>query len=395
MDLFRNTLSFIFILFLSIVATGLLIPVAMQQVVSCDLGNSCVIDDVLLGSGFIYSLSPTFIIFSPIMGFVSDLIGTKKVICFSLISFSIGFFLLIVSTKVNILLFFLGLVFFGIGYAVLPLTLAALAETINTQKRIYPYAISSAILFTMVPFALGGNLLLSKYINNVSVLFIALLLTSIALLIGIFGIKKSHTKKYSNSNFRLIRQLISCLKLFKNKDFLLSLILFSLFIFSWGLYDQYLFFFLENEIGFDMVSFNYFVICSCLLVMFGALIVFPVLIKFITIGYIIIKMFLITGISLLVWSFISSYFLQWLFEIPVALGIGILLPSFLTKFSNLSSNRQYGLVMGIVCSLLALLWMIGGLVGTVLLRLPNIEINFLLAGVILLSCSLIGFYRKC
>jgi MFS family permease len=380
----KNSIFFLIILFLDITATNILIPVITQKfaIEEFDLP----IKNFLLNANFSMLLASSYIFFAPVIGFLSDIIGRKKIIHFCLILANLGYFLILISHFTGwIFLLLFGLVMSGIGGALLPVSLASLADITFGRKRAKVYAlVGSIILLSMQTIWLSSYLL--EKTSYASLILISMSLELGALFIALKWLTETYNVNECFGDFSFLKLIKSSFKLISNREFLILLGLFFIFEFSWGTAEKYF----ASHIDFNGVWTYIFTTYNHVIMISGALILLPLLLRFFKILQLMLGALVISGTVLIIFAIFAKSFISWFMIVPLALSFGLLTPLFWLIFSNLATSKNRGLIMGIICPLWCLSWGISGveIIPNLAFNKIAIELPLLISGILLLMSTL-------
>lgn len=391
MKKYQNLMVLLIILLLDATATNIVLPIITQKFALKDLGFDPIMNNFLLEANFSMLLSSSYIFFSPVIGFLSDIIGRKKIICWCLALACLGYILILIGLQLNwaAILLLPSLMMLGIGSVFLPISLASLADIFTGKMRIYAYSlIGSIFLFSMQTTWLSTYLLTKT--NFLFLMYIALMLEITAFLIAInYFIETYSTSGYFNS-FSFVKLAKRSWHLITSKEFLILAGIFIIFEFSWGSIEIRL----ANYLGLKEFLTYISLVYHHVIMIGGALILLPLLLRFLNIPQLLLGALITIGITLVILAFFSVSHISQLLIIPSFLSIGLLLPLFWWMFSILAKERHYGLVMGIVCPLWCLGWDISGMGFGESLNITPVHLLLLLPGVSLLFVTFLAFYFK-
>lgn len=349
--------------------------------------------DVILGSGFIYLLTPLAILSTPIFGRLSDIWGRKKVLLIILyISFISYFALIFANFLQNIFLALLGAILLGLGSS-MAITQAVIADISSGRQKAYYFALVAFILspiFLFVTVTTDAILASSYHAYLYSNILITasgfISLTNIIVArkylkepVNFIIKNKSHTELY-----------ITLLKLVKNKLFLLLIALLILFQFGTGLFLQSASHFYFQNFVIQQALYNWFIYYKVALMAISLLVLYPIVLRWfqlktLLILCLILCFFSIAGINLN----LNLYYL-WFFESVLCVGQCIAIAIIWTLISDAIPREDQGIVMGIKGSFWVLAWTLSAILAKYINHQYHVSLSLHISEIILFASLILS-----
>lgn len=374
------------LVFMDLVGFGIIIP--LLPFYMDELGTTALMATSLLG---IYSFLQ--FIFSPILGKISDRIGRRPVLLFSLFGSIIAYgiyalsFLVSPTKGVTIFLIFLSRVLAGIMGANISTAHAFISDIVPKNKRtdaMGKIGAAYGLGFILGP-AIGA--LTNPFGNHIPGL-IASVICAIAFFIGYFVLPESNTERKSAVDDNKKTPITSVL----TKEVLIITLI--IFFFSVA--------FVQMESIFSLFAKDRFILnqtqIGWIFVLLGIVIV-------ISQGWLIGKIschckdisLLVTGLIVLCIGFVgvalsNSVAGMVIFMVVIALGVGTINPSIPSILSKLSGPEHQGLIQGIGQSSASIARVIGPILSGVLYDSYSPQMPFFTGAVILIFCFIFSFY---
>ena len=283
-------------------------------------------------------------LFSPILGVLSDNFGRKLIIIICLLSISLSYHFLAISTTFYEILFARGLA--GIFTGNISIVMAS-ASDLSTEKNRAQYmgyiGAALGIGFILGPI-IGGLLAGSSFeIKDLGFVFnIASIFTFIAGILSIFFLKETLTKhSHIRHNYFFLQEIKLTLKnIFIDKHIVFLIYLSILTWFSFSSIQVFLTSWSVDNFNFDPLELG---IISTTFAFIFALIQI-ILTKFLNGNKALLIGFIISMISMLI---NPNLFQLTIIVFGLALGLGILFPNLNSSISLYGTDKQRGFIIGI------------------------------------------------
>jgi len=393
----RKLLPLLLLIFIDSFSYFIVIPVLLQLFFNhqyhlipdtTSLKNREILIGLVIGTSSLATL-----ISAPIIGYLSDRYGRKKILGVCLLSVSLGFALPILGIIHNLLfLIILGRFLAGLGSASQAIAQASVADiyqdqdknnsqkkSINKSRAFGLIALMMTLPIILGPFA-GGYLSDPNIISWLDIktpyyFSLGLSLLNFFLLILFFretlnlnqtsnqnlktNLKlKASSQKFPANIFNLFWQLK-----FSIKTYSIGLFVFLFFSleFVWSFYYQTISLFLSQKFLYSAQKISLFYTLMGLVMSLGLVLIYPVLIKFFKIKNIMITSFILVISSLFI-SFLFKQIpeTQWVFSPIISIFTGITYVSLVSLISEKIPDDQQGWIMGYLSTLLFLAWMMTG-----------------------------------
>lgn len=316
---------------------------------------------------------------APFVGRASDYFGRKKTMVFCISCVAIGFLLPMIGIiKRSVLMILIGRVIAGFGSASQPVAQAAVADLCqqhgvqennennqNNQKPLFLGSIAFMMTLALILGPIAGGLLsnpqLVSWFNDQTPFEFALLLSIFNLLLILFAFKETmQLPSYSRKKhdlFSIKDVIVGLPHIIKRFRVGIFILLFFCLELGWSQYYQSISLFLRlyNHASVDTISF--FSTNMGIVMLIGLLIVYPILLRLLSIKTITQYGFLFVLIGLFLCAVLPGEINQWIFSSVVALFTGITYVSLVTLISNQLPDNEQGLVMGYLSAILYFAWM--------------------------------------
>lgn len=302
------------------------------------------------------------IILSPVLGRLSDKVGRKSVIFFTLCLSVISYFLAILGVRQkSFLIILLAKSFLGVSSASQPIAEASITDLTadNIKRSYYIGLITCSMVMAMVIGMPLGAFLSDTSISLLFTLYtpfiIGISLSLICIVLIVYIYKETHVRK----------QLVQAGTVYiKNKPlkklFPYFLIFFSL-QFSWAIFYQYIPIFLKTYHHFSINRASIFLSFISFIMGVALLVLYYFISKLISLSYIVLLCCLIAFISLSFFLFTKLlYFWGSIFSI----AIGLYYPALVTIMTKKISPEKYGWLMGCNTALMNTAWLTSSLLIT-------------------------------
>lgn len=359
---FKQLLPLLFVIFIDTVGYFIVIPVIMHVFLHNEAGllpadASLAYRDALFSLTLM--LSPlAFIIFSPIIGHLSDRFGRKKALTSALFAACIGFVLPIIGiTQKAISLILIGRLIAGASSSSQPVAQAGITDfTEGKQRALYLSLIGAAMTLGMVIGPVAGSLFSLENVTTPYWFAFALSLLNIVLLVAFYqNPQQQRVHKTSTKRLKQYAELI-----IKNKIWVLMLS-FLLVEIAWSQYYQAAFLTLNQYFHYTVVKVTVFVAYVGLWMSIGLTVIYKYLIKRYSIESILANSIMIAALAFIACN-IPLPSIQWIMTIPATICIGTAYPSLLHIMSHRSDTQHQGYILGFASTMLGTAWMLTGLI---------------------------------
>ena len=345
--------------------------------------------------GFTVALFPLFMFFStPVLGDLSDKFGRKNILLLCLTGCALSYLVSAAGIYYHSLfVFLLGRAIAGMAAGTQPIASAAIIDlsTEHTKTR----NLSWVVLIASIGLILGP--LLSGVTASVSYqmpFYIAALLSLLNAVLLYFSYQENHFQR-SEHKVQLLKGFVLFVAAFSEKKFrLLSLVCFTL-ILAWSLYFQVINWFLMDEYHYTVNQLGLFIgYIGVIFVIITSVLLRHLVKLFSHVSNACLFFILLMGISLLCGTLTHSALSQWLWAILISGSEIICYTLFMELFSNLASKDAQGWIMGVMGSIMAITWTVGGIIAGPLGYI-GIRVPFWVAGILcFMSFLLMWRYRK-
>lgn len=340
-----------------------------------------------------YSISQLFS--GPILGTLSDKIGRKKVLVYSLAACIFGYAASIVGIEMMslpILLF--SRLIIGAAAGSTAVVQAAIADVSTSENKSKHYALYSMFLgigFTIGPF-LGGVFANPSYFQGFSLPFwIGGALSVANLLLVVWFFQETHFN-LSKLKTNFLEGLLQIKKVFAMKELHMLFLAAFIFIFGWSFYIEFIPLYLMGKFHFDVSQIGYFYAYStgwCALS--AGVLIMPLLKRFK-----LEKLFFysLLGLGIIIFSFLlipNAIYLT--IYLPLqAFFYSLVFPTSTSIVSNTVNQESQGEVLGIFQSVQSMAWAAAPLFSGPLLCLHNCMPIFVGGASILLASLIFGIF---
>ena len=348
--------------------------------------------------GITMSLSSlAMILYSPIMGHISDTLGRKKTMFYCLLAAIFGFLLPVIGIKYKIIsLILLGRFITGASSASQPIAQAAITDfSTGKVKAFYLSMIAFAMTLAMMLGPLGGNYLSDPTLFhgfNVNTPYYAaagLALLNLILMMTLFKDKDqkiAHLEQFSlKEKFVILKE-----ELTKNKVAILLAIFFLLEL-AWSSYYQSIFMIMKEHFHYSGERISLFLTYIGVWMCIGLTVLYRIILKLTSLKATLMISLVGTVFGMLGCSITSTAILQWIFVVPTAIFVGTTYTSLLTVISHETSKEHQGWALGVASTLLGLAWLLTGFASgflvSILSTLPLYLSSLAITIAFLLLCS--------
>jgi len=336
---------------------------------------------------------------SPFLGDCSDQFGRRKVLVVCLLGTALGYglaALAIIWKSITLLLISRAVNGFMAGSQ--PLAQAAIIDMSTAENKTTNLSLIS--LASCVGFVIGP--LMGGYFStptatfqlDYSTPFIIAGLLSLANLVGLLFSFRETFHPTEKKPLQVIKGLLTFIDAFTHKKIRLLSFVLLLSQLGWMFYFQYVVLFFAQHYHYSTAMIGNFM--AFLGVVFGITMLFIIrlLLKWLAVEEIVKIGLQIATLSLIAITLLDFPWAQWLFVVPLTIGIGISYTSLLTLFSNAVDKNAQGWVMGVASAVFGIAFLLGSLLSG-MLGFLNSTIPFALAVFLLLaSVFLLRFYKS-
>ncbi len=318
---------------------------------------------IVLGAGSIAG-----ILFAPILGRLSDVIGRRKTLLLCVTLTFISLILPVIGIlNSSIAIFTLGNMVNGIASNNQPIAQAAITDiTPAHRSKAIRFSIDTFVIcaaMTLGPMV--GSLLsdhqLVSWFNHTTPFIAAALLTFVAIILLAWLFPETNTHLQTQQKTIYHASILSFLDIGKLSPSLKRLLLvFVLAQTGWAEFFQYLYIYLSMNLHFTQIQVSLYTGLIGVYLSIGLLLIYPYWIKRTSFRRSVNWCLLISMISMFLLGLFSQPWALWLFVIPLSLAIGMYFPSLLTIFSDETAAHNQGWIMAIASSLIGVAWLITG-----------------------------------
>ena len=394
---FLSLLPLLMVVLIDVMGLVLVFPVLAPLLLQADsglvpAGTSVMWRDFLYG--FTVALFPLFMFFStPVLGDLSDKFGRKKILLWCLIACTISYIVSAVGIYFHDLFtFLLGRAIAGLAAGTQPIAAAAIIDLSTEHNK--TRNLSWVVLVSSVGLILGP--LLSGVTAGVNYQLPFYIAAGLSLLNAIL-LHYSYQENllaFSTHKIQLLKGFVLFAAAFSQAKFrLLSFVCFSL-ILAWSLYFQIIGWFFMDQFHYDVNQLGFFIGYIGVIFVFITSVLLKHFLKLFSDASEACLFFIfLMGVATLGCTMTESAFSQWLWVIPIAGSEIICYTLFMDLFSNLASKDAQGWIMGVMGSIMAITWTVGGLIAG--LWVISIRMPFWTAGVLcFISFFLLWQYRR-
>ena len=339
--------------------------------------------------GVILAVGPLgFMLGAPILGYLSDSFGRKKILLICLLGTLISFVFYAFSFYFNLLFLVIvarlidGLTSGSQGVAIAAIT--DISDHKNKAANIGFIAVAMTIGLVVGPF-IGGFLSdksIMPWFTDSTPFYFAIGLGLFNLLVFFAFLKETTHHRQPLQLSRFFSQLSA---LFQQKTVRLLLLTFFLFELAWSLYFQSISLVLAKEFHYSKHLLGLFSAYIGLVLSLGLIYLVRFMINRFSLMNNVIAALFCGSMALLSLTMLSTLSLQWILGAIIALAVAVAYSCLIAQASNLTSKQQQGFLLGTTDGVLALAFAISGmLAGT--LSYINIHLPSLVAG----GCMLAG-----
>lgn len=309
----------------------------------------------------------TYAFGAPILGYISDGIGRRRILLICVLGSLIGMVAYIFGfLATNIWIILLGKIITGFTSGSLAIAQSAIADVSKgaaKAKNIGVIAVAMTIGLISGPL-LGGILsdpTVISWFNNTTPFYAGIILSIINLIILFFTLRETHiTKTDAKGIFNELGIL-----LFK-KDIHFILLTYFVFELGWSLYYQSLALLLSQDFNVTNKTIGFFASYVGLVISLFLIYGVRIVVKHFKITDIIRPAFSLGIVALFTGFVFNSLVVQWLIALPISLMVALCYSILITMGSDKVGSNMQGLFMGMSDSLLSIAFAITGFLGGVL-----------------------------
>jgi len=392
----KNPIYSIFLtIFLDMMGIGLILPVLAPLILKNETG--------LFSQDFAYSsrtivfgiLMASFMlsqfISNPIIGSLSDMLGRRKVLIYSIIATAFGYLILTFGIIGNsLILIFLGRIIPGIASGNITIaysSLADISDETNKTKNFGMVGMAFGLGFIIGPF-LGGELTNHNLISwfHYYTAFVAATILSLINLWLVFLNFPETLKVFRNKKIKVLGAIHNINKAFSNVALRNMFLVIFINAFGFAFFTQFFIVLLLGKFGYkqDDLGIFYGYLGICVVFMQG--VVLRLIAKKMKPEKIVLISLPVLFISLIVILIPDKAYYLFLFMPFVAFGQSLSYSSSTAVISNLGGENIQGEILGITQSMNALAQAIPALIGGYL-----VAQNYNIPSIVASGCSLLGW----
>ena len=403
--IYKTLLTLYFIVFLNTLGYFLIFPVLSEIVTGhqhdiVPQGWAYYLGDYLfptvLGAGSIAS-----IIFAPLIGRWSDLLGRKTILILCTMLTFISFILPVVALLTgSVMLFLIGNAVNGVASGNRPIAQAAISDLSQTSvNKVVRYAIDVFIIcVAMIVGPIAGYWLSSSelvsWFNDQTPFIVASVLTIIALglLIRFLPETYAHVNKTPPINYRNSLGSFSDIIYLKPEAWRLLIIIF-LIQGAWAQFFQYVYVYLPHYLGYSQQATSDYVSLLGVYLSIGLIVILPWLIRRLSCDRIIQGCAIVAALSFLglsIWPVAA-----WWWAVPLAISMAMYYPCTLALLTETGTKFEQGWLMTLNSVMLGLSWFITAFTAIWLSHF-NPQMPIIVCTVIMVIASLLAcwHYKK-
>lgn len=376
------------------IAYAAVISVLMATLYSCDIASQCrSSESIIFLTGIIYLLSPAHLLFSPIIGRLSDLYGRQHIVLICLLLSFVGYSVLLIANNLNnIFLTLLAALLLNAGSSSGAPINAAIADSYAGNQKAYSFGL---VTFSTMPLYLAaakfGEVIINFHVMQFKCSNLIILIAFLLTITNIIILKIYLPRNKSDPSRCLIKNYLSLtspLPIF-NSSIIFLLILFGFFELGSSVYLESMNNFFIERSYFGFHSHSWLLIYRILLMVVGLFVIYPIILKRQSIKNILLLSLIISCVGMLGFLFFQIAFFQWLCVGLFTVGEIIFIPTLWTMLSDATGIENQGLVMGIKGSVWTLAWSLGIVLGNKMDYLFSAFHSIAIAMVIIFSSLII------
>jgi len=352
----------LFAIFIDILGFGLVAPLLVAIFTSPESNVFAIASSSVryLCLSVTLALYPLLMFFgTSFIGDLSDILGRKKTLLFSMVGMAFSFFLMSLGILASsLLLFLLGRGLSGLVSASQSVALATLSDLSTKENKAVHLSYVALIqcIGLVVGPLMGG--VLSGTTFYAPFLWAALFALAAFLWIA-FSFKETFVKK-SDKKISVVRFLKVFVEAYRNQRIRELSLVFLMMQIGVGLYLPIVLILLTTEFGFSPLFLGLFNGYLGIGFALGLLLVLPQMLKRLKIEQIVCISLFTTFVSQFFSSILKPQEFIWILAFPFAIAVEIAFSGMFTSFSNAADERSQGWVMGISVAIMAIAWAIAG-----------------------------------
>lgn len=389
------------ILYLSVSASGLILPVSAQTLginspVSALVSQVSISQHAMLEFSLISILLP-YLLSVLFLSIASDKWGRIPAVKLCLQISSFGYLFLLIGIYVqSIYLPLIGMTCFAIGSGSVPIIQAWVVDLSQGERKSYYFAVTAAIFsVAYIPSAqLSNHLLLAfpKMIDLKTVTYFALMLNLFSLLLH-SKISKNYSCFWQKDQFTIDDVSNNLMNVLANRKICNLLLLLFLFQFSWGLYLQNIYYYLSQYPEYPAHQACLFITYLLFLSAGFLIYVYPHLLRFWRMEKLLFYSFLTCCMAFLLNILSVNAIAQYSLGFFIAASVGMIMAICWNLLSNAVDQCNQGFLMGITGIIWIISWAfssaLAGYLNTFYLTLP-----LQVAGIVMLFAGLLSWFLK-
>jgi DHA1 family tetracycline resistance protein-like MFS transporter len=395
---FLSLLPLLMVVLIDVMGLVLVFPVLAPLFLHADstlvpAGTSVMWRDFLYG--FTVSIFPFFMFFStPVLGDLSDKFGRKKILLWCLLACAASYIVSALGIYFHDLFTFLaGRGIAGLAAGTQPIAAAAIIDLSNEHTK--TKNLSWVVLVSSVGLILGPLLSgVTADVNYQLPFYIAAVLSFLNAVLLFYTYQEKQSRA-SSHKIQILKGFTLFIAAFSQKKFsLLSSVCFCL-ILAWSLYFQVIGWFFMEEFHYNVNQLGLFIGYIGVIFVFTTSVLLNHLLKiFADAAQACLFFILLMGVTTIACTLTQSAFSQWIWVIFISGSEIICYTLFMDLFSDLANKDAQGWIMGVMGSVMAITWTVGGLIAGPL-GYVNIRVPFWTAGALcFVSFILLAIYRK-
>ena len=334
---------------------------------------------------------------APVLGDLSDHIGRKKILNFSLLGTFVSYLLMALALPFkSVALFLLGRIISGLTAGSQPIAQAAVIDISHPEHKAH----NLSIIIGAMAFGWVGGPLLGGFLSDASLvswfspsvaLFFAAILSLLNFIVLQFSFRETLREKKKLARLHLHKGPSEFILAFKMKNIRALSLIFLIMQLGAAFYMGYVSLFLTasfqmstNEVGLFLA----FLALGFSLPSFG---VIKAVSKYLTLENAAASALGLGGVMVLLTCVATMHaYVLWPIAVMVGLTLGASFSYLYTLFSNRVSLTEQGRIMGITSAIGSVSWVISALAGGVIANLGS-SWPLIIGGVLLLFCSAFAY----
>ena len=332
---------------------------------------------------------------APILGDLSDKYGRKKILLLCLVLTGLSYIISAIGIHLeSVLLVLVGRSVAGFMAGSMPIAQAAIADISlpdEKAKNLSYITLAGCLGFVIGPLVGGyfSQQSLASWFTTQTPFYVAAVLA----LLNALGLWLSFHETFFpqfNLKIKVLKGVELFLGAFRNPKIRAVSLIFLLFQFAWGLYFQFVSLYSVQTYHFSALKIGLFMGYIGLIFVFSLLKGIHFYLRFTSVSLTNHIALIFIGGGILLNALLPYEWVQWATVFIIVTHVGIAYTCQLTLFSNCVDSGSQGWIMGISAAVMAVGWVLGGLLTSVV-GLLDLRVPFIIAGLILLFASFLAY----